>query len=404
MYIKTLTLQNYRSYHELNLELGRLNVLIGPNGSGKSNFLGFFRMLQRASEGGLQGYIDKEIGRFGYLGHLNANPNQAVSWRIAFEQADSLADARVAQGYQAGQLTYEVILQPVLERGYLIGREHLRRPPYPNHTDPYSLMLAERGVMRRLSVTREAEDDKTVPFSLDTDTELAITQLRDSQRYPSLNELRRTLSEWQVLRGFGSDALKAMRQPQALQIQRVLRLDELASNLAPILNQLKNTLTYKKQWQQLEQTLSAAFDDFESLDIPLTEGNSAMLHYRSKDLEQQVPAHLMSDGQLRFIGLVVTLLQPNPPALIAIDEPEVGLHPQMLPLLAELLQDASKRTQLIIATHSNLLLSQLSPEQVLVTTRDTGASHIKRLDGGALEKWLSRYTLGQLWESGRLEA
>jgi predicted ATPase len=253
-------------------------------------------------------------------------------------------------------------------------------------------------------VTREAEDDKTVPFSLDTDTELAITQLRDSQRYPSLNELRRTLSEWQVLRGFGSDALKAMRQPQALQIQRVLRLDELASNLAPILNQLKNTLTYKKQWQQLEQTLSAAFDDFESLDIPLTEGNSAMLHYRSKDLEQQVPAHLMSDGQLRFIGLVVTLLQPNPPALIAIDEPEVGLHPQMLPLLAELLQDASKRTQLIIATHSNLLLSQLSPEQVLVTTRDTGASHIKRLDGGALEKWLSRYTLGQLWESGRLEA
>ena len=117
------------------------------------------------------------------------------------------------------------------------------------------------------------------------------------------------------------------------------------------------------------------------------------------------PARATSDGMLRFLALATLLLLPEPPSLIAIDEPEIGLHPRLIPRLAELLKDASQRTQIVVATHSPLLLNAeaIQPEDVVVVDLENGETQFKRLDSGDLKMWLERFTLGNLWTMGRLE-
>jgi len=406
MYIKNIRLKNYRSLIELDLSLSPLNVLIGSNGSGKSNFLSLFNLLKHAADGKFQDYIDDEIGGFNHLQHFNA-PRTEIGQRVfiglTIERLQTLNNIRVAEGFRTGMGEFTIEIGGRIGQGYIIKSEEITRPPYPNQTNSFRLLRAESGRVRNLSALPSlTSEPETEPFQLDSETELALSVLRDP-RYPTLNEIRREIVDWQMLRGFGSDALANMRRPQELRVPRMMRLDDKASNLVSILYQLGNRQEYSNHNRQLNEALKAAFDDFDRLDIPMTEGNSAMLHYRSNELDQPVPAHLMSDGQLRFIGLATTLLQPEPPSLLAIDEPEVGLHPKLLHILAELIQYAAQRTQLVISTHSTVLLSKLAPENILVTTRDGGQTFIRRLDSERLKKWLNRYTLGELWEVGRLE-
>jgi predicted ATPase len=113
-------------------------------------------------------------------------------------------------------------------------------------------------------------------------------------------------------------------------------------------------------------------------------------------------AHQLSDGTLRYICLATLLLQPTPPAVMIIDEPELGLHPFAIKLLASLLQEAAQKSQLIVSTQSSLLLDELSPEQVIVVNHHDGESTFERQDPVRLAAWLQEYTLGQLWEKNEL--
>ena len=106
---------------------------------------------------------------------------------------------------------------------------------------------------------------------------------------------------------------------------------------------------------------------------------------------------MLSDGTIRFIALVTALLQPDPPSIIVIDEPELGLHPSAIALLAETIRAASARSQIVVATQSALLLDGFEPNEVVVVERDNGHSVFKRLDESQLQEWLVDYSLGQLW-------
>ncbi len=119
---------------------------------------------------------------------------------------------------------------------------------------------------------------------------------------------------------------------------------------------------------------------------------------------RQIPATRLSDGTLRYLSLPAILLDPEPPPLIAIEEPELGLHPDIMPHIAELLGDASERTQLVVTTHSRMLVDALSekPESVVVCEKENGESRLRRLEGPSLTDWLNRYTLGDLWSKGEL--
>ena len=123
-----------------------------------------------------------------------------------------------------------------------------------------------------------------------------------------------------------------------------------------------------------------------------------------KGLREPVPATHLSDGTLRYLCLLTILCHPNPPPLICIEEPELGMHPDIIPTIAEMLVEASTRTQLIVTTHSDTLIDALNdtPESVVVCEKDENGTSMKRLDKKELAKWLEKYTLGQLWREGEI--
>lgn len=115
-------------------------------------------------------------------------------------------------------------------------------------------------------------------------------------------------------------------------------------------------------------------------------------------------AHRAAGGTLRYLCLLAVLCHPNPPKMVCIEEPEIGLHPDVLPTLAELLKEASERTQLVVTTHSEVLVDAMSdrPEAVLVAEKGEGGTTLTRLDGEDLKPWLEKYRLGQLWTRGQI--
>ena len=118
--------------------------------------------------------------------------------------------------------------------------------------------------------------------------------------------------------------------------------------------------------------------------------------------DREISASHLSDGTLRYLSLLAILLDPNPPLLVAIEEPELGLHPDLIPSVAELLVEASRRTQLIVTTHSRTLIDALSerPSSVVVCEQEDGESHFERLDSARLKHWLDDYSLGKVWSMG----
>jgi predicted ATPase len=119
---------------------------------------------------------------------------------------------------------------------------------------------------------------------------------------------------------------------------------------------------------------------------------------------RRIPATRVSDGSLRFICLLAILCHPSPPPLICIEEPELGLHPDLMPTIADLMQEASERTQLIVTTHSDVLVDALtqSPEDVIVCEKHDGNTLMRRLSRDDLSTWLEKYSLGNLWTSGQI--
>ena len=117
-----------------------------------------------------------------------------------------------------------------------------------------------------------------------------------------------------------------------------------------------------------------------------------------------IPATRLSDGTLRYLCLLAILCDPEPPPLICIEEPELGLHPDVLPALADLLRECSTRTQLIVTTHSDILIDAMSetPESVVVCSKPDGQTIMKRLNADDLAEWLKKYRLGELWMKGEI--
>jgi predicted ATPase len=248
---------------------------------------------------------------------------------------------------------------------------------------------------------KQPDHENYPPYS---NQELVVTQLRDPIRYPLLDEIRRLLNDWTIFRGFGEGALKNVYESQLLDITEPLRLDAQGRNLVSVLHAIANDTKYAEADDALRAILASAFDDFSKLDVRTLAAGRVGLYWRTQN-RWQFPASQMSDGMLRFLGLATLLLLPDPPSLIAIDEPEVGLHPELIPLLAGLLKKASAHTQLIVATHSPQLLNAeaIELDDIVVVEREAGRTTLDRPDSERLRLWLERYTLGNLWVMGKLE-
>src|SRR5712692_2445371 len=173
-----------------------------------------------------------------------------------------------------------------------------------------------------------------------------------------------------------------------------------ACNLGLVLNRLQRNVAAKRA---LLKHLQTFYEDAEDLDV-LIESNRVQVFLQEKNLKYGVPATRLSDGTLRWISLLAILLHPSPPPLVCLEEPELGLHPDMMPTLADLLREAAERMQLIVTTHSNALVDALTdtPEAIIVCEKEGGVTALKRLSSEELKPWLEKYTLGPLWRSGEI--
>lgn len=386
MLIKSLQLANLLSYGPDHppIELKPLNVLVGANGSGKSNFLEAISLLQAAPDqitrpvrdgGGIHDWLHQSAGQTG------ARPDAWVDAVIANSQGNNHFRYRVAFNEVGGRfqvqdeyLEYEKA-QTGKAQPYFFYRWNSGRPVLNTKG------LGERGLQRD---------------SIQPDLSI-LAQKRDADLYPELTWVARQLAAIRQYREwtFGRYATPRLAQKTDAPNDR---LEPDCSNLGLVLNRLRMNGAARRK---LVTSLRQVYEGIEDVDVSIQGG---MAQVFLMEANGPIPATRLSDGTLRYLALLTVLCDPDPPPLVTIEEPELGLHPDMLPVVAELLTDASERTQLIITTHAPGLVDALTdqPESILVCERTEAGTTIERLDALYLQPWLEKYRLGQLWTSGQL--
>ena len=224
-----------------------------------------------------------------------------------------------------------------------------------------------------------------------------MAQRKDPEQYPEITYLGETFGKIRFYREWSFGRFTPSRLAQKPDLPNDF-LEEDGRNLGLVLNRLRREPEVRAKLVEALQRLYAEIDDF---DVHIEGGTVQVFLYEGRF---SIPATRLSDGTLRYLCLLAILCHPTPPPLVCIEEPELGLHPDILPTIAELLLEASQRTQLIVTTHSSILIDALTstPETVLVCEKHEGSTTMRRLDEASLSLWLQKYSLGQLWRQGEL--
>ena len=358
--LDTITIKGFKSIASVeNLKLGEINIVIGPNGSGKSNFLGVFSFLHALREGRLQDYVIKAGGADKVL-HFGSKVTQNIEINISFQEG--------VNQYQIVLAATETDqLYPSSEVVYFWNRQRYSRP--------YSTGLIPRG------------------------TEAGIS---DQSSNGIANYVRMHLDKWRLYHFNDTSSSSPMKKTAYVNDNRYLRPD--GSNLAAFLYYLRQK--HETEYSLIRRTIQRVapfFDDF-LLEPQKLNPDKIRLEWKHKNSDAFFDASSLSDGTLRFMSQATLFLQPDAyrPSVILVDEPEIGLHPYAITMLASLIKQASVKTQVIVSTQSPLLLDYFQPEDVLVADRVNGETKLTRLESTKLEKWLEDYSLGQLWEKNEL--
>ncbi|MEZ5386267.1 MAG: AAA family ATPase [Prosthecobacter sp.] len=357
-----ITIKGFKSIQEVErLKLLDINVVIGPNGAGKSNFIGVFSFLHAIRERKLQEYVTKAGGAENIL-HFGGRATPRMSLALSFED-------------EVNQYSIELLhtipdnLSPVNERVAFWDKAN-----YPDR--PYDTSLSHG------------------------QHEAGISMSPPKQRIAEY--VQHHLDSWRLYHFHDTSAESPMKKTADVNDNRFLRPD--GSNLSAFLHLLK--IQHQESYQLIRksvQRVAPFFDDFHLEPLRLNM-KSIQLEWKHKRSDRFFDASTLSDGTLRFIALTTLFLQPKElrPSIILVDEPELGLHPFAITLLASLIKQSAADTQVIVATQSPLLLDHFTPEDTLVVNQIEGATEFERLDSGRLSEWLEDYSLGQLWEKNQL--
>lgn len=397
--IRTLYLQNILSFgtecEEVTLE--PLNVLIGPNASGKSNLIEAIGIL-RATPKDLTAPIRDGGGIGEWL------------WKGGKTIPTAKLEATVSYPEGIMPLRYRLCMTLAGQRLEIVDEAiENERPNRPAETDVYFFYRYQSGnpvlnVRTAIGVqARAGTDEGRTRRSLrreDLSAEQSVlSQRKDPDQYPEITYLGNQFANIRLYREWNLGRYTAPRMPQKADLPEDF-LEENASNLGLLLNDLQNRSGSR---QVLLQKFKEFYEEAEDITTKI-HGGTVQVFVHEKGLSQPIPATRLSDGTLRYLCLLVLLCHPTPPPLLCIEEPELGFHPDILTTIAELLVEASQRTQLIVTTHSDALVSALTetPESVLVCEHDDAGTHLRRLETERLKKWLEKYSLGELWRMGEI--
>jgi predicted ATPase len=347
-----LEIHGYKSIRSIDVSLKQLNVLVGANGSGKSNLVQVFDFLGYLVRAELQIGV-RRAGGAGALLHHGRKRTPEIAVSLSF-----------------GLNKYEAHLGPTDDDNlYFISEQVDFHDPL--YVSPYLVPLGSGHAESRLQAETDSHPGGAAKWALDEMKSWRVYHFHDT-----------TSSARVKLRGPVSD-------------DKFLQSD--ASNLAAFLFRLSQA--DKSSYHRIVQAVRSVapfFNDFD-LSPDRSNGDVIQLEWRHRDTDTYFNAHALSDGTLRFICLATLLMQPQPPKLIVIDEPELGLHPFAISQLCDLLRSCGQ--QVLISTQSVSLLNQLEDlEDVIIIEQVAGESKAQRLELAAVESWLEEYSLGELWE------
>ena len=350
--ISKLILRGYKSIAECELELGCLNVLIGANGAGKSNLIGFFRLINRILDQQLQTAVGLAGGPDALL-HFGRKKTEELHAELYF-----------------GNNGYRFRLRPTQDNRMMFAHE--------------ALWWNQHGDWRPSSGHFESyvEDQK--------------------KRTRIYGFVVPAMRSWRLHHFHDTSSSAQVKQVHNINDNEYLRED--ARNLAAFLLRLKNH--HEEHYRRIVKSVRLVAPFFGDFHLRPTVDNKEKIQLEWTEQGQDEPftASALSDGTLRFICLATVLLQPEAfmPAAILIDEPELGLHPFAIQVLAGLMKSASQQHQLIISTQSVELVNEFDAEDLIVVDKRAGASTFKRPDTQALAEWLAEYSPGELWKKNLL--
>ena len=380
-FLRELTPRNLLSFgpEAQPIALERLNVLIGPNGSGKSNFIEAVALLS-TTPGDLHAVIRRGGGVREWI--WKGTPKEAASLDVVVHNPSGIQPLRHV-------LTFREESQAFRLDDERIENAH----PDEGRTEPNFFYRYRQG---RPILNINGEERRLIREKVVSNASI-LAQRRDPETYPEVSYLASAYEKIRVYREWTFGRNTVFREPQKADMRNDW-LEEDFSNLGLFLNRLRRMPKVKSTVLEALRDLYEGFSDF---DVSI-EGGTVQVFFTEGDFT--VPATRLSDGTLRYLCLLAILCDPEPPPLVCIEEPELGLHPDMLPKVADLLISASMHTQLIVTTHSDILVDAMTdrPEAILVCEKHAGQTVMRRLDAKSLAGWLEKYRLGELWTRGEL--
>jgi len=345
--LKFVDVKGYKSIQDQQIPLTKMNVLIGQNGAGKTNFISLFKFLRNIIEGRLKNTSLKA----GAENLLYYGSKQTKKITIYLDFSPNL---------------YELILEPASNNSLFINKEQCG-------------FYKDWGGIYWEAVTISEEESKL------------STKPRRVSKY-----VYDVLKEWRVYHFHDTSESAGVKKYCSIADNKFLFED--AANLAAFLYVLKNT--EKEYYERIVKTVQLVipfFKDFVLEPNPLNKEN-IRLEWQDKFSDKTFTANELSDGSIRFICMTTLLLQKSLPKVILLDEPELGLHPSAITILAGLLKKASKRSQVIVSTQSVSLVNEFDSEDIIVVENNEAETTFKRLEPEKLETWLNEYSLGDLWD------
>ena len=365
MKLKSIKISGYKSYGnniKTKIDFKDINVIIGANGAGKSNLISFFDMLSFMTTGAFQRYVGIQ-GQAQSLLYFGAKETDTIYAEIVFESDENMD-------------TYEFKLIYALNDKLVFGGEKLTWQAKNKHLTPKELIFSA-GNLESILSDEEQKD-------------MMVTVIRNIMHNCRVFHFNDT-----------SNSAK-MRQGTYIDDNGYLRAD--AGNLAAFLYRLKSTIEFDKYYRLILKYSQAALPqlkDFVLVPDSMNK-NYVKLNWQTQNSDELFGPHQLSDGSLRFIALATVLLQPpeTSPSVIILDEPEIGLHPHAVSLLANMIKSVGSEKQIILSTQSSNLLDEFSWDDVIVAEfdRNRDSSTLKRLSENLLKNWLNDYTLAELWD------
>jgi predicted ATPase len=361
--IKKISISGFKSIRELEkLEFRDLNIIIGANGAGKSNFVQIFKLLMAMTQKNFQKFILENGGADNFL-HNGLKHTSAIKLEFEFQSHSDHAE---------GSNFYRCELIPDADEKFLISEE--RR-----------YIKTEWRSYDHISHESRLYDERN-------------ERSWDNKWNGVGHFVYESISKWMVYHFHDTSVTAPMRRSDIIEDNKYLRHN--GSNIAPFLLKLKTNKQDHKCYQEIVDVTRLVipfFDDFKLDVMQFGEAEKVKLSWHQKGSDFPMQPYHLSDGSIRFICLATALLQPSPPSTIVIDEPELGLHPEAIRILGELITDAAKRTQIVVATQSPLLIDQFAIEDILVVNRKEGQSTFERLQAEDFSVWLEEYSIGELW-------